>query len=84
MRNCRVPSWKLSKAAILEMNKTQPHGTAAVVPESREHPIGWAKIESARSHDVSVNTGAKPPPGVRKFVVCPWYRRAATSLTTPA
>ena len=26
---------------------------------------------SARSHGVSVNTGANPPPGVRKFVVCP-------------
>lgn len=23
-------------------------------------------------HANSVNTGAKPPPGVRKFVVCPW------------
>ncbi len=26
---------------------------------------------SAQSHGVCVNTGAKPPPGVRKFVVCP-------------
>ena len=78
------PAWRLSKAAIPAMNKTQPHATAAVAPESREHPIDWARIESARSHDVSVNTGAKPPPGVRKFVVCPWYRRAATILTIPA
>ncbi len=26
----------------------------------------------------SVNTGANPPPGVRKFVVCPWYTAPIT------
>lgn len=30
-----------------------------------------------------VSTGANPPPGVRKFVVCPWYIRAAYSSTLP-
>ena len=67
MRNCRAPSWKLLKAAILDMDITQPHGTAAVDPESREYPISRVKIESARSHDDSVNAGAKPPPNVGKF-----------------
>gem|GEM_PF-6051107 len=28
-------------------------------------------------------TGAKPPPGVRKFVVWPWYKRAAIHCTLP-
>ena len=32
----------------------------------------------------SVNTGAKPPPVVRKLVVWPWYNRAATSCTRPS
>ena len=32
----------------------------------------------------AINTGAKPPPGVRKLVVWPWYRRAATSWMRPA
>jgi len=32
----------------------------------------------------STNTGAKPPPGVRKLVVWPWYKRAATSWMRPA
>jgi hypothetical protein len=36
-----------------------------------EQPIGLTMTEAARSHVVSVNTGANPPPGVRKFVVCP-------------
>ena len=29
------------------------------------------------------STGANPPPGVRKFVVCPWYIRAAYSSAAP-
>jgi len=29
-------------------------------------------------------TGANPPPGVRKLVVCPWYSRAASHCTAPA
>ncbi len=31
-----------------------------------------------------VSTGAKPPPGVRKLVVWPRYRRAASNCTRPA
>lgn len=30
------------------------------------------------------NTVANPPPGVRKFVVWPWYRRAASISTRPS
>ena len=29
----------------------------------------------------TVNTGAKPPPGVRKLVVCPCHKRAAINCT---
>src|SRR5450631_1893675 len=32
----------------------------------------------------TTRTGAKPPPGVRKLVVCPCYSRAATSCICPS
>lgn len=30
-----------------------------------------------------VNTAARPPPSVRKLVVCPWYMRAPSNWATP-
>lgn len=46
-------------------------------PDSGREAATNAALERARilalvvAYGVSVNTGANPPPGVRKFVVCP-------------
>ena len=40
-----------------------------------------ATIELRPDASRALYTGAKPPPGVRKLVVCPWYSRAATHCT---
>jgi len=43
-----------------------------------------ADSSSEPAAGVTTYTGANPPPAVRKFVVCPWYTRAAMSWIFPS
>ncbi len=58
-------AFELAKRALWIYRK------AVLSPRHFASTIGPAIAGSARSHGISVNTGANPPPGVRKFVVCP-------------
>lgn len=72
---------------ILRRTSASTSGASAVpkrvVPSPRRRGRGKWRAGSAQVVLRSARTGAKPPPAVRKFVVCPRYSRAANSSAWP-